>query len=132
MKPFSPTELCARVSAALRQRGDPETFSYRDLTIDFTTRRVSLAEREIALTPKEYELLAVLSQNAGKVLTFDYLKRQVWRRRGGEDTQRVRLFIRKLRIKLEDDASDPTYIFNVHGVGYRMADPDRTEEEKRP
>lgn len=129
VKPFSPTELCARVSAALRQRGDPETFSYRDLTIDFTTRRVSLAKRDLNLTPKEYQLLAVLSQNAGKVLTFDYLKRQVWRRRGGEDSQRVRLFIRKLRIKLEDDASNPTYIFNVHGVGYRMADPSRNGKE---
>ena len=129
VKPFSPTELCARVSASLRLREGPETFIYRDLTIDFKVRRVSLADREISLTPKEYDLLAVLSQNAGKVLTFEYLKRQVWRSRGGEDTQRVRLFIRKLRIKLGDDAANPTYIFNVHGVGYRMADPARKTGE---
>lgn len=126
VKPFSPTELCARVAAALRLRESPTTFSYRELTIDFSIRRVSLAGREITLTPKEYDLLAELSQNAGKVLTFEYLKRQIWRRRGGDDTQRVRLFIRKLRIKLGDDAANPTYIFNVHGVGYRMAAPART------
>lgn len=121
-------ELCARVTSVLRLQKNHRIFSCHDLTIDFTLRRVCLGGQEITLTPKEYELLTVLSQNAGKVLTFEYIRRHVWHGRGGEDTQRVRLFIRKLRIKLRDDASYPKYIFNVHGVGYRMSDAKGTNE----
>lgn len=123
VKPFSPTELCARVSAAIRLRETPSSLSFGALTIDFSRRFVFLKGLEISLTSKEYDVLRVLTQNAGKVVTFEYLIRHAWRRRGGENMQRVRAFIRKLRVKLEDDAANPTYIFNVHGVGYRFVNP---------
>ena len=100
VKPFSPTELCARVTAALRLHEKPLTFTLSDLTIEFELRRVSIGGQEITLTPIEYEILRVLALNAGKVVTFEYIRRHAWRRQGSEDSQRVRAFIRKLRMKL--------------------------------
>ena len=123
VKPFSPTELCARVSAALRLHENPLVFTLGDLTIEFELRRVSLGGQAVTLTPKEYEILRILALNAGKVVTFETIRRHAWRRQGSEDSQRVRAFIRKLRMKLGDDVDSPQYIFNVHGVGYRMGAP---------
>ena len=124
VKPFSPTELTARVGAALRRRAEPEPFVIGELAIDYTDRRVTVAGRPVELTLTEYELLRVLSLNAGRVTPYDSLLRQVWGDRDTADVQRVRNFAKKLRRKLGDDPARPAWIFNVRGLGYRMARPD--------
>ena len=118
VKPFSPTELVARVQAALRSRAEPEAFVHGELAVDYGLRRVSVAGREVALTATEFDLLWTLSVNAGRVMTTEVLLRQVWGRRGSDDTDRVRTVVKKLRAKLGDTAAAPTYIFTEHGVGY--------------
>ncbi|MCY3774732.1 MAG: response regulator [Candidatus Aminicenantes bacterium] len=124
VKPFSPAELVARVQAALRRhQAPPEAFHLGELTIHYDQRRVTLAGRPVPLTATEYELLRVLSVNAGWVMTYDVLLRRVWGRMESGDSQPVRTFVKKLRRKLGDDAANSTYIFNVRGVGYRMATP---------
>ena len=121
VKPFSPTELVARIAAALRGRAEPEPFMLGDLAIRYDERRVTVAGRQVDLTATEFKLLHALSLNAGRVLTYDALKRQVWGNRYNSDTDLVRVFIQKLRRKLGDNPKEPAYIFNHRGVGYRMA-----------
>ena len=123
VKPFSPTELTARIRAALRRRAAPVPFVSGDLAIDYDRRQVSVAGRAVSLTVTEYELLRVLSLGAGRVATYDALVRQVWSGRRHADPKLVRAFVKRLRGKLGDDASRPTYIVTERGVGYRMARP---------
>jgi len=123
VKPFSPTELTARVGAALRKRAAPEPFSLGTLAIHYEERRVTVAGREVELTTTEFDLLRVLSLNAGRAVTFDALLRQVWSAQAG-NVDLVRNMVKKLRAKLGEDAQNPTWIFNLRGVGYRMARPD--------
>jgi len=123
VKPFSPTELTARVGAALRSRAGSEPFVLGELVIDYERRRVKVGRRAVSLTATEYELLRILSVNAGRVVTSESLLRQVWGTRDASDTEPVRAFVKKLRAKLGDDAASPVYIFNERGVGYRMAQP---------
>ena len=125
VKPFSPTELTARVGAALRGRSDPESFVLGDLVIDYGQRRVSVAGRAVALTVTEYELLRLLSLNAGRVTTSESLLLRLWGDRAQDGADPLRNFVKKLRRKLGDRAGEPVYIFNVRGVGYRMPRPDR-------
>ena len=120
VKPFSPTELTARVGVALRKRLEPGPFVLGDLSIDRARRRVTVGGVPVRLTATEYELLRVLSVNAGHVTTYEALLRRVWGGRGYAQPQLVRAFVKKLRTKLGDDSTDPTYIFNERGVGYRM------------
>ena len=127
VKPFSPTELVARIRTSLRRRADPEPFVLGNLAINYDRRLVSVAGVPVELTAKEFELLRVLSLNAGRVSTFDALIRQLWGPYGLANHKLVRSLIKTLRRKIGDDASDPDYIFNVRGVGYRMA---RPEERK--
>ena len=124
VKPFSPMELTARIRAALRRQAEPEPYRLGGLEIHYEERRVSVAGRPVELTATEYELLRVLSRNAGRVSTFEALLRQVWGGRHNGDTELVRTFVKKLRRKLGDDAASPAYIVNERGVGYRMARPD--------
>ena len=123
VKPFSPTELTARIAAALRKRAEPEPFVLGALVIHYGERRVSVDGEEVTLTATEFELLRALSLNAGRVVTYEALQRQVWAKRGDGDPELVRAFMLKLRRKLGDDAKRPTYLFNLRGVGYRMARP---------
>ena len=123
VKPFSPMELTARVQAALRLRARPASFVLGDLAIDYDRRRVSLAGRAVDLTATEYELLRVLSRNAGRVVTHEALLRQVWGDRRSDDQRAVRTYVKRLRRRLGDDAAQPTYIFNEPRVGYRMPAP---------
>ena len=123
VKPFSPTELTARVRAALRKRKGPEPFILGDLVIDYGRRRVSVAGRPVRLTVTEYELLRLLSINAGRVLTYESLLRRVWGERDTGNSEPVRNFMRKLRAKLGDPAAQPAYIVNERGLGYRMPEP---------
>ena len=118
----------ARVQAALRNKAQAETFVLGELAIDYGLRRVSVAGRAVPLTTTEYELLRVLSAGGGRVVTTEALLRQVWGRRGSDDTDRVRTAVKKLRAKLGDDVANPTYIFDEHGVGYRFARPGRAHE----
>ena len=129
VKPFSPSELTARVRAALRKRAAPEPFVLGDLAIHYDRRRVAVAGRPVELTATEYELLRVLSVNAGRVLTYGSLLRQAWggRRQEATDPKLVRAVVKRLRRKLGDDAADPAYIRNQHGVGYRMPGPNETD-----
>ena len=121
VKPFSPTELIARIGAGLRGRAGPEPFALGDLAIRYDERRVTVAGRPVPLTATEFALLRALSLNAGRVLTYDALQRQVWGNREYGDTDLVRVFIQKLRRKLGDDPKAPAFIFNHRGVGYCMA-----------
>ncbi len=124
VKPFSPTELAARVRAALRkQYAPPEPFRLGDLSIDFEQRRVMVAGQAVKLTPTEYDLLRVLSVNAGRVTTFDSLLRQVWGDRQPGNVVLLRTYVKRLRRKLGDGAVSPAYVFNERQVGYRMPRP---------
>ena len=126
VKPFSPTELVARVRGALRRRmasstGEPsEPFVLGDLVINYAERRVSVAEHAVHLTPTEYEVLFELSVNAGRVLTFDALLDRVWGLGRSADRGSVRTYVKRLRRKLREDAGNPKYIFAEPRVGYRM------------
>ena len=123
VKPFSPTELLARVRAALRDRAEPETFALGELTIDYGPRRVTLADRVVPLTAIEFDLIRVLSLHAGHVVPTAVLLRRVWGRRSAGNAGRLRSAVKRLRRKLGDDVDKPVYIFNEHGVGYRMPAP---------
>ncbi len=102
VKPFSPTELTARIRAALRRRAGPEAFVLGDLAIRYEERRVSVAGRPVNLTATEYDLLRVLSVNAGRVTTYESLFRQLWDGQDFGDPRLVRNFIKNLRRKLGD------------------------------
>ena len=128
VKPFSPTELTARIRAVLRRRSNPVPFVLGDLAIDYDRRRVSVAGRPVTLTATEYELLRALAQGAGRVLTHEDLLRQVWARRGTANPKIVRAYVKRLRHRLGDDAARPAWIFNERGVGYRMARPGEAGE----
>ena len=120
VKPFSPTELVARVRTALRRHAQPQPFVVGELSIDYERRRVTVGENAVELTATEYELLRELSLNAGRVVTYETLLRRVWAKRENPHPNVVRIFIRNLRRKLGDRAAQPTYILNERGVGYRM------------
>lgn len=123
-KPFRIGELMARIRTALRHSGKAERSIERveaqGLVIDFPHRRVALHDNPIRLTPKEYDLLALLARNAGKVLTHKTLLTAVWGPAHAEDTQYLRVFIGQLRGKIEADGDHPTIIRTEPGVGYRF------------
>ena len=124
VKPFSATELTARIRAALRKQARPEPFVLGDLAIHYEQRRVSVAGRLVHLTATEYDLLRILSVNAGRVLTYDSLVRQIWSEPDQGDPALVRTFVKQLRRKLGGDPARSDYILNVRGVGYRLASPE--------
>ena len=122
-KPFSPTELAARIKAALRRRvaDEPvEPYVLGDLTIDYPERRVTLAGQPVQLTATEYGLLAELAANAGRVLTYQHLLERVWGEKGDGDVRPMRTIVSKLRRKLGEDADNPRYVFTEPRVGFRM------------
>ena len=126
VKPFSPTELLARISAALRRRAmskHAEPYRLGDLVVDYVARKVTVAGRAKNLTPTEYRLLLELCTNAGRVLTYDQILERVWGTAVTGDAQRVRTCIKDLRQKLGDNARNPAYIFTQSGVGYSAGNP---------
>ena len=123
VKPFSPTELAARVRAALRRRAEPERIELGALVIDDAARRVTVNERPVELTATEYALLRALALHAGQVVTRETLLRQVWGGRTAGDPKLLRAFVKKLRRKLAADSAAPDYIVNLRGVGYRLTTP---------
>ena len=123
VKPFSPSELAARIRAALRKLAvsEPsEPYVKGDLAIDYGNRAVTLAGRPVALMAIEYRLLTELAANGGRVVTYAQLLQRVWGNSGGGDLRPVRTVVKKLRRKLGDDAANPTYVFTEPRVGYRM------------
>ena len=123
VKPFSPTELVARIRAALRRRTASEPsvpYVVGDLTIDYTQRLVTLGGSPIDLTAIQYRLLVELSANPGRVLTYEHLLNRVWGSDGDADVRPMRTAISAIRRKLGDDADNPTYIFTRLRVGYSM------------
>ena len=125
-KPFGMDELLARMRAALRHQlqthGERPIFRVGDLSVDLVRRIVKVREEEIKLSPKEYELLRVLVQHAGKVLTHKFLLGELWD--DLTDAQNLRVYVRQLRQKIESDPERPQYVLTVTGVGYRMRSPE--------
>ncbi|MFG1346142.1 response regulator transcription factor [Xanthobacter autotrophicus DSM 431] len=125
-KPFGMNELVARIRVALRHRlqtqGERPLFRLGDLSVDLVRRIVRLGEEEVKLSPKEYDILRLLIQHAGKVLTHAFIMQKVWGH--AQDVQHLRVFVRQLRQKLRDDPEQPRYIRTETGVGYRLKAPD--------
>ena len=128
-KPFGPGELLARIRAVLRRARLPEdqrpapVFRAGELTVDFAQHLVRLGEREVPLTPTEYKLLAQLARHAGRVVATEALLHRIWGPEYGDETQHVRLYVSRLRQKLEDDPEHPRWIVTRPGVGYMLQVP---------
>lgn len=121
-KPFGMDELLARLRAALRHQlqvqGERPIFRTGDLSVDLVRRIVKVGERDIKLSPKEYDLLRVLVQHAGKVLTHRFLLKELWDEL--TDAQYLRVYVRQLRQKIEADPERPQYVLTETGIGYRL------------
>ncbi len=129
VKPFSPSELVARIKVSFRKRAealngrDRDDYVVGDLVINYPERRVTVGGHKVHLTATEYQLLQELSTKPGRVLSQDELLRRIWGEEYTGDIQLLRAFVKTLRQKLGDNARRPTYIFTEHGVGYRMPKP---------
>jgi two-component system KDP operon response regulator KdpE len=125
-KPFGMDELLARMRAALRHQlqihGERPVFKAGDLSVDLVRRIVKVKDQDIKLSPKEYDLLRILVQHAGKVLTHKFLLSELWD--SLTDAQYLRVYIRQLRQKIESDPERPHYILTETGIGYRFRAPD--------
>jgi two-component system, OmpR family, KDP operon response regulator KdpE len=121
-KPFGMNELIARIRTALRHQlqvhGERPIFRVGDLSVDLVRRIVKLGDHEVKLSPKEYELLRVLVQHAGKVLTHKFLTGELWDET--VDPQYLRVYVGQLRKKIEADPERPQYILTETGIGYRL------------
>jgi DNA-binding response OmpR family regulator len=128
-KPFDATELLARVRAHLRrssfgeQRHLEAPFALGDLHLDFAQRKVTVRGREVSLSPTEYRLLHHLATNAGRVLVQEELLRRVWGPEYADESEVLRVYVRRLRQKIEDNPSTPRYVLTRPGVGYTMPSP---------
>jgi two-component system KDP operon response regulator KdpE len=125
-KPFGMDELLARMRAALRHQlqvhGERPVFRTGDLSVDLVRRIVKVGDKEVKLSPKEYDLLRILVQHAGKVLTHKFLLGELWDNL--TDAQYLRVYVRQLRQKIEADPERPQYVLTETGIGYRLKAPD--------
>ena len=125
-KPFGMRELVARIRGALRhklqQHGEKPIFQTGELSVDLVKRIVKVGDAEIRLSPKEYDILRLLVQHAGKVLTHQHILSQVWG--ASADVQYLRVYVRQLRQKIERQPDQPQYITTETGVGYRLREAD--------
>ena len=125
-KPFGIAELMARLRAALRHRlqqdNTPPVFRSGGLAVDLVRRIVTVDEREVHLSPREYDILTLLVAHAGKVLTHRFVLGRLWGASG--DVQQLRVYVRQIRQKIEADPERPHYIRTETGVGYRLATDD--------
>lgn len=128
-KPFDHLELLARVKAVLRRLDMPQpvsrapSFESGDLSVDFATQQVRLRGEIVQLTPIEYKLLYHLVRNVGRVLTHETLLAKVWGREYLDEIDYLRVYVRRLRLKLENDPEHPQYILTERGLGYRFREP---------
>lgn len=124
-KPFGAEELLARIRTALRHRlqqgGEQPVFQVDDLSVDVVRRTATLRGAPVKFSPREYDLLRLLVAHAGKVLTHKFILDSIWGSQS--DVQYLRIYIRALRQKLEDDPAQPRYIRTEQGVGYRLKAP---------
>jgi len=125
-KPFGMDELLARIRAALRHQlqvhGERPIFRVGDLSVDLVRRIVRVGEKEVKLSPKEYDLLRILVQHAGKVLTHRFLLKELWS--DLTDAQYLRVYVRQLRQKIEENPERPHYVLTETGIGYRLRAPE--------
>ena len=125
-KPFGMDELLARIRAALRHQlqvhGERPVFRVGDLSVDLVRRIVRVGDKEVKLSPKEYDLLRILVQHAGKVLTHKFLLKELWD--DFTDAQYLRVYVRQLRQKIEQNPERPQYILTETGIGYRLRAPE--------
>jgi two-component system KDP operon response regulator KdpE len=125
-KPFGMDELLARMRAAVRHQlqihGERPVFRVGELSVDLVRRIVKVGDKDVKLSPKEYDLLRVLVQHAGKVLTHKFLLGELWDNL--TDAQYLRVYVRQLRQKIETDPERPQYILTETGIGYRLRAPD--------
>lgn len=125
-KPFGMNELLARLRAALRHQlavqGERPIFRVDELSVDLVRRIVKMADHDVKLSPKEYEVLRLMVLHAGKVLTHAHILREVWG--ASTDSQYLRVYVRQLRQKIEPDPERPRYILTETGIGYRLRAPD--------
>ena len=125
-KPFGMDELLARIRAALRHQlqtqGERPIFRIGDLSVDLVRRVVKLGDKDVKLSPKEYDLLRVMVQHAGKVLTHKYLLGELWDNL--TDAQYLRVYVRQLRQKIETEPERPQYVLTETGIGYRLRAPE--------
>jgi two-component system KDP operon response regulator KdpE len=124
-KPFGIEELLARLRAALRRAGPSgePVLEIGDLVVDVENRTASMAGREVQLTPNEFELLRVLAQNEGKLLTHPALLREVWGPAYGDESHYLHVYVSQLRRKIEPDPARPRYLLTAPGAGYRLVNP---------
>ena len=132
-KPFGTNELIARIKTALRHTrtasGDDSiavegVFRTGGLTVDYSKYRVYVDGKDANLTQNEFKLVALLGKNAGRVLTYDYIIKQLWGPHAKTDNQILRVNMANIRRKIEEKPAEPRYIFTEVGVGYRMAESD--------
>ena len=127
-KPFGMDELLARMRAALRHQlqvhGERPVFRSGELAVDLVRRVVKVGDKEVKLSPKEYDLLRILVQHAGKVLTHKFLLAELWD--SLTDAQYLRVYVRQLRQKIETDPERPQFVLTETGIGYRLRAPDET------
>lgn len=128
-KPFGAEELVARVESVLRRSRTleveaPPILTIGELSIDFVQRKVTRGGQEVSLSPTEYRLLQYLAVNAGRVIVQEELLRKVWGPEYREGYEGLRVYIRRLRKKIEPDPGNPTYVITKPGVGYMLAYPD--------
>jgi two-component system KDP operon response regulator KdpE len=133
VKPFGMAELLARAHSAMRRQlraasGEP-VIKFGPLAIDFAARAVSINDQRLTLTPKEYRLLQLLAQHSGNVVTHQFMLREVWGNEHVDDTHYLRIFVRKLRRKIEADPTQPHILLTELGVGYRLVS---AETPQRP
>ena len=128
-KPFAMGEFLARVRGALRRlsvdEDDNPVFSVGDLRVELARRRVTVEGAEVRLSPKQYRLLQILVRHAGKVVTHQQLLHDIWGNAHLRDVHYLRIFMRKLRNRIERDPAQPRYLLTELGVGYRMRSPDQ-------
>jgi two-component system KDP operon response regulator KdpE len=127
-KPFSGDELLARLRAALRRAGPTSepVLQIGELRIDLEKRAVTMRSRPVSLTPIEYDLLRLLAENEGKLLTHPAILRAIWGPAYAEESNYLHVYISHLRRKLEPDAARPRYLLTQPGVGYRLVNPSTT------
>jgi len=132
-KPFGTAELLARVRTAIRHTRTVSasseialqgTYTVGDLVVDFNRHQVLVRGENVKLTLSEFRIVSLLAKHAGKVLTYDYIMKELWGPRAGGDNQILRVNMANIRRKIEDNPAEPKYLFTEIGVGYRIAEPD--------
>jgi two-component system KDP operon response regulator KdpE len=128
-KPFGIGELLARVRVSLRhsiitnnKKEDMGIFKVKDLVVDFNKRKVTINDEDVHLTPNEYKIMALLCKFPGKVLTHNFIIKEIWTSPAGNETQTLRVFMASLRRKIEKNPAQPQYIYTEVGVGYRLVE----------